>query len=87
MVSFGTMIPYPGTKIYELAKANKGGYSDLDEDWSKYTKYFGGAMKFANFTDGQLARYHKQAYVEFYLRTFRVLDIMHVVGRYIRKQS
>ena len=87
MVSFGTMIPYPGTGIYELAKANRGGYRNLDEDWSKYTKYFGGAMKFANFKDSQMARYQKQAYIEFYLRTFRVLDIMKVAGKYLSKQS
>lgn len=86
-VSFGMMIPYPGTKIFQLAKANQGGYRNLSEDWSKYTKYFGGAMEFVNFKKGQLARYQRQAYIEFYLRNFRFFDLLPVIKKYLSVRS
>lgn len=87
MVCFGMMIPYPGTKIYEMAKANEGGYRNLSEDWSRYTKYLGGAMELVNFKKSKLARYQKQAYIEFYIRNMRIGDLLPIVKRYLNKQT
>lgn len=87
MASFGIMVPYPGTEIYELAKANKGGYSNLSEDWSQYTKYFGEPMEFNNFRTGQLARYQKRAYLEFYVRNLKFRKLWTTMKRYINRQS
>lgn len=86
-VSFGLMVPYPGTAIYDMAKENKGGYFNLSEDWSQYTKYFGEPMKFANFRKGQLTRYQKQAYLEFYIRNLKFNKLWTTLRQYIYRQS
>lgn len=74
-VCFGMMIPYPGTKIYEMAKKGEGGYKGFHEDWELYTKYFGKGLELDNLKRSTLKRYQRQAYIEFYLRTFRLKDM------------
>ncbi len=87
MVSFGLMVPYPGTKIYDLAKENKGGYINLSDDWEQYTKYFGNAMEYVNFRKKQLERYQKQAYLEFHVRTLKCKSIWRIIKKYLNKES
>jgi anaerobic magnesium-protoporphyrin IX monomethyl ester cyclase len=86
-ISFGMMIPYPGTEIYELAKANKGGYRNLSENWAAYTKYFGGAMECVNFKKGQLEWLQKRAYIQFYIKNWRLRELADIFSKYFRKQS
>ena len=85
-VSFGMMVPYPGTKIYEMAKRGEGGYRGFHEDWEQYTKYFGKGLELVGLSRKTLARYQKQAYLEFYLRNFRLLDLSKFICEYFRKK-
>jgi radical SAM superfamily enzyme YgiQ (UPF0313 family) len=85
-ICFGQMIPYPGTKIYEMAKNGEGGYRGFHENWELYTKYFGNGLELENLSNSALNRYQKQAYIEFYLRNIRIYDFAHFSMKYLRKR-
>ncbi len=84
-IAFGMMVPYPGTKIYEMAKKGEGGYRGFHEEWELYTKYFGKGLELEGIKRTTLERYQKQAYIEFYLRNFRILDLFKLVSSYIKR--
>ena len=84
---FGMMIPYPGTKIYEMAKNGEGGYKGFHEDWEFYTKYFGKGLELEGLNTATLERYQKQAYIEFYLRNFRIADLLKFAGKYLKAKA
>ena len=85
-VAFGMMIPYPGTKIYEMAKRGDGGYKGFHENWEFYTKYFGKGLELDGLGWSTLERYQRQAYIEFYLRNFRILDLFKKIYSYFQKK-
>jgi radical SAM superfamily enzyme YgiQ (UPF0313 family) len=74
-VRVGIMVPWPGTKVYEMAKANQGGYKLLSEDYSKFDKYFGNVMSFDNFSLKYLDVMRIVAFAKLYLYNFRFKDI------------
>jgi radical SAM superfamily enzyme YgiQ (UPF0313 family) len=45
-VSFGIMIPFPGTLVREMALKGEGGYTLTHNDWSFYSKQYGHALEF-----------------------------------------
>ena len=63
----GIMVPYPGTKIYEMAKRGEGGYKLLTEDWSKYDKYGGGALELDAVPLKELEKWQRRALLYFYV--------------------
>ena len=83
-VAFGIMIPYPGTKIYEMAKNKQGGYVKCSEDWEKYTKYSAGVLELENIKRSTLNWYQKRAYLEFFIRNFRIKGMFKKVKKYFR---
>lgn len=85
-VCFGQMIPYPGTKIYDMAKMGDGAYRGFHENWELYTKYFGKGLELANLSRSALNRYQKQAYIEFYLRNGRFRDLVSFFLAYLHKR-
>lgn len=76
-ISIGVMVPWPGTRVYQLAKQNQGGYKLLTEDYDKFDKYFGEVMQFKNFSSRYLDIMRIIAYIKLYLFNFRVKDLMH----------
>lgn len=75
-IAVGIMVPYPGTKIFEMAKKKEGGYGLNSLNWSVYDKYGGSALKFKNFSLKELKIWQIIAYLYFYIRNFRILDIV-----------
>lgn len=74
-IAVGIMVPYPGTEIYKMAKRGDGGYRILSEDWSKYDKYGGKALEIKNLSYEELEKFQKQAYINLYLKNFRIIDM------------
>ncbi|MFC1549566.1 hypothetical protein ACFL4R_01700, partial [Nitrospirota bacterium] len=74
LIAVGVMVPYPGTRIYEMAKRGEGGYRLLSEDWSHYDKYGGQALELEGLTYRDLMKYQKQTLILFYLKNLRLLD-------------
>lgn len=75
-INIGIMVPWPGTKVYQLAKCHQGGYKLLEEDFGKFDKYFGEVMQFDNFSPRYLEIMRIIAYLKLYLYNFRVKDLM-----------
>jgi len=74
-VRIGIMVPWPGTKVYEMAKEHKGGYRLLSQDYSKFDKYFGNVMSFDNFSLKYLDIMRVVAFLKLYVYNLRVKDI------------
>lgn len=73
-VSFGIMVPYPGTEIYNDAVKGQG-YSLLSRDWDFYDKQFGRVLEFENLPSRYLESAQRKAYREFYLKNRRFFDL------------
>jgi anaerobic magnesium-protoporphyrin IX monomethyl ester cyclase len=84
LVSIGIMTPYPGTKVYEMAKHGEGGYRLLTKDWSKYDKYGGRALELKGLPIKELEKWQRRGLLNFYLKNFRILDLTKFVLRYRR---
>lgn len=84
MIAIGIMVPYPGTKIYEMAKRGEGGYRLLTQDWSKYDKYGGRALELKGLPIRELERWQRRGLLYFYLKNFRILDLIKFVIKYRR---
>ncbi|MBD3379377.1 MAG: radical SAM protein [Candidatus Omnitrophica bacterium] len=71
-VSFGAMVPYPGTGIYRMAKSGQGGYKNMSFDWGSFDKYQGGAIELESVTREDLAKAQMKAFATFYFRNMRL---------------
>lgn len=75
-IAVGLMVPYPGTRVYEMALRGAGGYRLLSEDWSQYDKYGGRALELKNLPYERLLRWQRRALINLYLKNFRLLDLI-----------
>ena len=71
-IAVGVMVPYPGTEVYELAKAGQAGYKLLSEEWRRYDKYGGDVLAIEGLPQESLLKWQKRIYLNFYLRNFKV---------------
>jgi radical SAM superfamily enzyme YgiQ (UPF0313 family) len=78
-IAVGLMVPYPGTRVYEMAVRGEGGYRLLSEDWAEYDKYGGKALELAGVPYDYLAKLQKRAILWFYLRNLRLMDLMRFI--------
>jgi len=83
-IAVGLMVPYPGTRIYEMAQQGEGGYRLVSEDWSEYDKYGGKALEVGELTFKELSSWQRKAFIYFYLKNFRLLDILRFIVQYRR---
>jgi radical SAM superfamily enzyme YgiQ (UPF0313 family) len=70
--AFGIMVPYPGTKVAEMAARGEGGYRLLSRDWSDYDKHLGNALELETLSRRELESLQARAYLWFYARNLRV---------------
>lgn len=81
-VAIGIMTPYPGTKVYELAKRGECDYRLLTEDWTRYDKYGGNALELNSLPLKELEKWQKKGLLWFYIRNLRILDLMRFTMKY-----
>lgn len=74
-VSFAVMVPYPGTEVWNLAKQKKAGYSYLSENWDDYRKHLATPLGFTTISPELLRKLDIKAYLTFYIRNHRWLDL------------
>ncbi len=75
-IAVGTMVPYPGTAVYDMAKRGEMGYRLVSEDWSRYDKYGGGALEIEGLPQSLLAKYQRKTYLRFYVRNIRLWGLL-----------
>jgi anaerobic magnesium-protoporphyrin IX monomethyl ester cyclase len=73
------MIPYPGTKVHEMAKRQEGNYKLLSKNWNQYTKQSGGPLELKNITLAKLRNIQTRAYLKYYLRPKKLLFILKII--------
>lgn len=74
--NLGIMVPYPGTKIYDMALRGEGGYKLLSKDWGIYLKQEGGVLELDKIPLAKLKKFQSQAYVRYYLRLKKMFFIL-----------
>lgn len=84
ILAVGVMVPYPGTKVYEMAKRREGGYRLLTQDWAVYDKYGGRALELEGLPLKELERWQRKALLYFYIKNFRFLDLLKFIITYKR---
>ncbi|MDO8662390.1 MAG: radical SAM protein [Candidatus Omnitrophota bacterium] len=83
-LAVGIMVPYPGTKIFEMAKRGEGKYKLLTQDWSMYDKYGGRALELEGLPLKELEKWQRKALLYFYVKNFRFLDLLKFIMTYKR---
>ncbi len=79
---FGIMVPYPGSRIYEMARKGEGGYILLTDDWNDFNKQFGNASALQNLTRKQVERLQFWGYLKVFLWNFRFLALAKFIWKY-----
>lgn len=79
---FGIMVPYPGTRVWELAQRGEGGYTRLSDNWNDYNKQIGHAVEFTGIERGRLERLQMRGYVRVYTENGRTLELLRMVPRF-----
>jgi anaerobic magnesium-protoporphyrin IX monomethyl ester cyclase len=81
-IAVGVMVPYPGTEVWEMARAGEGNYRLLLEDWRFYDKYFGKALAIEGLTHRQLEFFQVLAYLWHYTYNLRFRKLMGFFWRF-----
>jgi hypothetical protein len=81
---FGIMVPYPGTRVWELALKGEGGYRRLSPTWKDYNKQVGGAVEMQNLSRRQMEFLQFIGYNWVFIRNGRLLDWLKFMWHYRR---
>ncbi|HIJ72423.1 MAG TPA: radical SAM protein [Planctomycetes bacterium] len=73
-IAVGLMVPYPGTKIYEMACRGDKGYRLLSKSWAEYDKYGGKVLEIDGLPYDELVRWQQRTYLRLYLINMRLKD-------------
>jgi radical SAM superfamily enzyme YgiQ (UPF0313 family) len=79
---FGLMVPYPGTKVSEMASNSSNGYRLISRDWDEYNKQLGGALEFAGISRNKIEYYQIVGYLLVFIRNYRFLDLSKFLWKY-----
>jgi anaerobic magnesium-protoporphyrin IX monomethyl ester cyclase len=79
VTAVGVMVPYPGTRIHEMAARGEAGYRLLTEDWTQYDKYGGRALELKGLPYEDLVKWQRRILINVYVRNHRFMDL----ARYI----
>ena len=69
---FGIMVPYPGTRIGDMAVGGEGGYVLRSENWNDYNKQIGDALEFEHVDRKVLERLQLMGYLKVFLYNARL---------------
>jgi radical SAM superfamily enzyme YgiQ (UPF0313 family) len=76
VMNISIMMPFPGTKIRELALKGEGNYRMLSNDWNTYTKQHGGPLELTNISLKELRKLQSQGYIKYFLRIQKIPYIL-----------
>lgn len=79
---FGVMVPYPGTQVWEWAKASEHGYRLKSLDWNDYNKQIGDALEFDGIGRRGIEFMQLAGYSLVFLKNRRYREFADFVWRY-----
>jgi radical SAM superfamily enzyme YgiQ (UPF0313 family) len=65
-------VPYPGTKLYEMAHKGEGGLKLLTQDLSRYRRYGDAVIEVNNLSRNDLVRLQRIGFLAFYMTPRRI---------------
>lgn len=77
-LALGIMVPYPGTKVAEMAEKGEGNYRLLSRNWADYNKQIGNALEMKDVSRKELERLQLWGYVKFYMYNFSFSKIREI---------
>ena len=75
-IAVGLMVPYPGTRIFDMAARGEYNYRLLSRNWNEYDKYGGKVLEIDGLPYKALVKWQKKTLLYFYLRNFRFIDCL-----------
>jgi anaerobic magnesium-protoporphyrin IX monomethyl ester cyclase len=75
-IAVGLMVPYPGTKIFDMALNGENGYHLLSQNWNEYDKYGGKVLELECLSHKDLLKWQKRMLLNLYLKNFRLRDCL-----------
>ncbi len=72
----GLMVPYPGTKIFDMALNGEGGYRLLTQVWSEYDKYFAKVLEIKGLPHKEMVKWQRRAQINLYLKNFSIIEVL-----------
>lgn len=82
--AIGIMVPYPGTKVWDMALEGKGGYRKLSVKWNDYNKQLGNAVELESISRKQLEMAQIICYALIFLVNFRFKDFIKIFSENYR---
>jgi len=79
------MVPFPGTRIGEMAKRGEGGYRLIAKDWNDYGKQHGHAVEMQTLSRRQLELLQGLGYIRVLLENGRVVDLAKFIWQFRRE--
>ena len=75
-IAVGLMVPYPGTRIFDMALRGENHLRLLSRDWAEYDKYGGKVLEIDGLSYRQLVKWQKRTLLNLYLKNFRFFDCL-----------
>lgn len=79
-VSIGILVPFPGTKVYEMAKQGIGGLRIISHDWRDYERQMGDALELERLSQKDLKRYQLKGHLKVFLKPSRIMNLFEFIG-------
>lgn len=80
--TFGIVVPYPGTQIYQMALKGEGGYKLISRQWKDYNKIIGKAMELESLSRPKLEFLQIYGFLSVLIRNFRFFDLIRFIFQY-----
>ncbi len=71
--TFGIMVPYPGTKIHDMAVNGEGYYKIISNQWHDFGKNIGNSVELDTLSRRELEKLQMLAYLKFYFHNLRII--------------
>ncbi len=80
--AFGIMVPYPGTRVAEMAARGEGGFVLNEKDWNDYNKQIGDGLSLVGISRKELEWLQIWGYLKVFLWNLRFGDLAKFAWRY-----
>jgi len=74
--NFSIATPYPGTKLYEMAKNNEGIHLTIDDDFSQYKRYGQAVTEVGELSSDDLVELQNSCFVSVYSKYWRWMPVL-----------
>lgn len=81
-VAIGIMVPYPGTKIWEMALKGESGYHLLSRNWKDFNKQIGNALELKSLSRSKLEFLQFYGYIKLFISNYRFIDFSRFCWEY-----